>query len=142
MSRSASFEHTSGFQGGFKEASRRASTTNIVDTNQLAKDGLSLKVDGGGGGATAGGSTVKKKAKRKLRRSGPRPRPPGRAPPGGKSMRGGVLGAGVFGVRQRDGQRPNSTANSSESSRRPGSRRTPPEHDSNFNHLSSSHDVF
>jgi len=45
--------------------SRRASTTNIVDTNQLAKDGLSLKVDGGGGGATAGGSTVKKKAKKK-----------------------------------------------------------------------------
>ena len=65
MSRSASFEHTSGFRGGFKGTSRRASTTNIVDTNQLAKDGLSLKVDGGGGGATAGGSTVKKKAKKK-----------------------------------------------------------------------------
>jgi hypothetical protein len=67
-SRSASFDHTSGFQGGFKGTSRRASTTNIVDTNQLAKDGLSLKVDGGGGGATAGGSTVKKKKKAKKKR--------------------------------------------------------------------------
>ena len=66
-SRSSSFDQSSGFHGGFKGTGRRASTTNIVDTDQLAKDGSSLKVDAKKASAAPaeGGPTKKKKAKKK-----------------------------------------------------------------------------